>query len=71
MKLINTDRLIHTLCTDYIKGKKTLGQVIDDQDVAYDVDAVIVGLNTAAKNNNGNYYVKLDEAIEIVKTGGR
>ena len=71
MKLINTDRLIHALCTDYINGKKTLGQVIDDQDMAYDVDAIIVALNTAAENHSGNYYVKLDEAIGIVKTGGR
>ena len=71
MKLINTDKLIHALCTDYINGKKTLGQVIDDQDVAYDIDAVIAALNTAARNYSGNYYVRLDEAIEIVKNGGR
>lgn len=71
MKLINTDKLIHALCTDYINGKKTLGQVIDDQDVAYDIDAVIAALNTVARNYSGNYYVRLDEAIEIVKNGGR
>lgn len=31
MRLIDVDKLIHALANEYITGKKTLGQVIDEQ----------------------------------------
>ena len=40
MRLIDGDKLIHALCRDYTTGKKTLGQVIDEQPTAFDVDKV-------------------------------
>lgn len=40
-RLIDTDKLIHALANDFISGKKTLGQVIDEQPTAFDVDKVI------------------------------
>lgn len=46
MRLINADKLIHALCRDYITGKKTLGQVIDEQPTAFDVDKVVEQLET-------------------------
>lgn len=85
MRLINADKLIHALCRDYITGKKTLGQVIDNQPTAFDVDKVAKQLkdlkamywfsiaNTGDKKLDITYENvgnALDEAIEIVKCGG-
>lgn len=85
MRLINADKLIHALCRDYITGKKTLGQVIDNQPTAFDVDKVAKQLkdlkamywfsiaNTGDKKLDITYENvgnALDEAIEIVKGGG-
>ena len=40
-RLIDADKLIHALANDFCNGKKTLGQVIDEQPTAFDVDKVI------------------------------
>lgn len=41
MRLIDADELIHALANDFIGGKKTLGQVIDEQSTVFDVDKVM------------------------------
>lgn len=35
MRLIDADKLIHALANEFIDGKKTLGQVIDEQPTVY------------------------------------
>lgn len=81
MRLINADKLIHALCRDYITGKKTLGQVIDEQPTAFDVDKVVEQLETKEtratelKKKYISEYFKgkadaFEFAIKIVKEGG-
>lgn len=52
MRLINADKLIHALCRDYITGKKTLGQVIDEQPTVFDADKILKELVKQKKNAN-------------------
>lgn len=78
MRLINADKLIHALCRDYTTGKKTLGQVIDEQPTAFDVDKVISKLKRdkfiesecVLSDVHQGYNAGLSRAIEIVKGGG-
>lgn len=68
MRLIDTDKLIHALCRDYTTGKKTLGQVIDEQPTAFDVDKVVEQLEDYLFEK---YCIEGDTTIdEIVKGGG-
>ena len=52
MRLIDADKLIHALCRDYTTGKKTLGQVIDEQPTAFDMDKIVEQLEEVEKNND-------------------
>lgn len=76
MWLINADKLIHALCRDYITGKKTLGQVIDEQPTAFDADKVVEQLEMLIEDkvseSGDDWYTAecLNEAVEIVKGGG-
>lgn len=78
MRLINADKLIHALCRDYITGKKTLGQVIDEQPTVFDVDKVISELKRdkfvesecILSDVHQGYNAGLNRAIEILKDGG-
>ena len=68
MRLIDTDKLIHALCRDYTTGKKTLGQIIDEQPTAFDVDKVVEQLENYLFEK---YCIEEDRTIdEIVKGGG-
>lgn len=46
-RMISVDRLVHALSSEYMTGKKTLLQVIDEQPTAYDTNKVIEELTTA------------------------
>ena len=76
MWLINADKLIHALRRDYITGKKTLGQVIDEQPTAFDADKVVEQLEMLIEDkvseSGDDWYTAecLNEAVEIVKGGG-
>ena len=76
MRLIDADKLIHALANDFIGGKKTLGQVIDEQPTAFDADNVIEQLETLIEDKTSesgdDWYTAqcLNEAVEIVKGGG-
>ena len=77
MRLIDADKLIHALCRDYTTGKKTLGQVIDEQPTAFYLHKVVKQLDKASDyyefDEQGKEHVQminLTEAIEIVKDGG-
>lgn len=76
MRLIDADKLIHALANDFIGGKKTLGQVIDEQPTAFDVDKVVEQLELLIEDKTSesgdDWYTAecLNEAIEIVKGGG-
>ena len=83
MRLIDADKLIHALCRDYTTGKKTLGQVIDEQPTVFDVDKVVEQLEKLADEANDKileagglqiYYDGYEDAmrtaVEIVKGGG-
>mgnify|MGYP004579526713 CR=1 FL=1 len=68
MRLIDADKLIHALSNDFIGGKKTLGQVIDEQPTAFDMDKVIEQME---KYLFEKYCIESDEKIdEILKGGG-
>ena len=77
-RLIDDDKLIHALCKDYTTGKKTLGQVIDEQSTAFDVNKVIGELKRdkfiesecILSDVHQGYNAGLSRAIEIVKGGG-
>jgi hypothetical protein len=64
----------------YVRGEKTIGQIIDEQPVAYDVEKVLKELKD---EKTESYYKSVDgdvfstgrnsayqKAIEIVKRGG-
>ena len=81
MRLIDADKLINALCRNYTTGKKTLGQVIDEQPTAFDVDKVVEQLETRKaraaalqKENTSEYFEgetdAFEFAIKIVKGGG-
>lgn len=68
MRLIDADKLIHALCRDYTTGKKTLGQVIDEQPTAFDLDKVVEQLENYLFEK---YCIEGDATVdEIVKGGG-
>lgn len=75
-RLIDDDKLIHALCKDYTTGKKTLGQVIDEQPTAFDVDKVVEQLENRSALarpvgwSKAYEIIMLKDAIEIVKEGG-
>ena len=77
-RLIDVDKLIHALANDYIGGKKTLGQIVDEQPTAYDVDKIVNALvrdkfvecETILSDVHQGYNAGLIRAIEIVKGGG-
>lgn len=76
MRLIDADKLIHALANDFIGGKKTLGQVIDEQPTAFDLDKVMEQLKDRSVLSRPVGWPKiyeiitLEDAIEIVKGGG-
>ena len=78
MRLIDADKLINALANDFIGGKKTLGQVVDEQPTAFDVDKVISELKRdkfvesecILSDVHQGYNAGLSRAIEIVKGGG-
>ena len=76
MRLIDVDKLIHTLANDFIGGKKTLGQVIDEQPTAFDVNKVVEQLEKLIEDKTSesgdDWYTAecLNEAVDIVKGGG-
>ena len=48
-RMISVDRLVHGLSADYMTGKKTLLQVIDEQPTAFDRYAVIEQLKEKSR----------------------
>ena len=74
-RLIDADKLIHALPNDFCDGKKTLGQVINEQPTAFDVDEVIRQLEKLiedkASESGDDWYTAecLNEAVNIVKGG--
>jgi hypothetical protein len=59
----------------YVKGEKTIGQIIDEQPTAYDMDKVVKEIQTYEASEfvrrcyDENLIYK-DAAIDIVKRGG-
>lgn len=85
MRLIDADKLIHAFCRDYTTGKKTLGQVIDEQPTAFDMDKIVEQLEEVEKimtspvtedcfgeecRASDCTICLISKAIEIVKGGG-
>lgn len=85
MRLIDADKLIHALCRDYTTGKKTLGQVIDEQPTAFDMDKIVEQFEEVEKimtspvtedcfgeecRASDCTICLISKAIEIVKGGG-
>lgn len=48
-RMISVDGLVHGLSADYMTGKKTLLQVIDEQPTAFDVEKVVEQLEKLKK----------------------
>ena len=85
MRLIDGDKLIHALCRDYTTGKKTLGQVIDEQPTAFGMERIVEQLEEVEKimtspvtedcfgeecRASDCTICLISKAIEIVKGGG-
>ena len=78
MRLIDADKLIYALAKwsslDYIGGKKTLGQVIDEQPTVFDIDGVLkrldeeIDLNPISNYEKG-YNAAISKAYDIVESG--
>jgi hypothetical protein len=74
MRLIDADKLIHALAKwsslDYIGGKKTPGQVIDEQPTVFDIDGVLKRLDEEIDLNPiSNYEKRISKAYDIVESG--
>ena len=75
-RMISVDGLVHGLSADYMTGKKTLLQVIDEQPTAFDRYAVIEQLKEKSRyariigEDKPCELLKLAEVIEVVEGGG-
>lgn len=83
--LIDVNKLKETITKEYLRGKKTLMEVIDEQPTAFDVDKVVEQLKqlkmkyflTIANTGDAdkdcaykNIANTIDKAVEIIKGGG-
>lgn len=68
-RLLSEEAVIHSLM-DFVSGKKTIGQCIEDTPTAYDVDKVVEQLNSPYIETRREGSISLKQAIEIVKAGG-
>ncbi len=85
-RLVDVNKLKEAIIKEYLRGKKTLMEVIDEQPTAFDVDNVIEQIeyrraNFDCKlckyNDDGKTVCSedcsdalIDDLIEIVKSGG-
>lgn len=75
-RMISVDRLVHALSSEYMTGKKTLLQVLDEQPTAFDRYNVIEQLKEKSRyarivgEEKPCELLKLAEVIAIVEGGG-
>ena len=75
-RMISVDRLVHALSSEYMTGKKTLLQVLDEQPTAFDRYNVIEQLKEKSRyarivgEDKPCELRKLEAVIEIVEGGG-
>lgn len=84
-RLIDADKLKEAITKEYLRGKKTLMEVIDEQPTAFDSDKIVEQLKTLKMRyfltiaNTGdadkdcvykNIANTIDKAVDIVKGGG-
>lgn len=77
-RLIDVNKLKETIIKEYLRGKKTLMEVIDEQPTTFDVDKVISELKRdkfiesecILSDVHQGYNAGLSRAVEIVKGGG-
>lgn len=77
-ELIDVNKLKEAVTKEYLRGKKTLMEVIDEQPTAFDVDKVVgelkrdkfVESECILSDAHQGYNAGLSRAIEIVKGGG-
>ena len=75
-RMISVDRLVHALSSEYMTGKKTLLQVLDEQPTAFDRYNVIEQLKEKSRyarivgEEKPCELLKLAEVIVIVEGGG-
>ena len=77
-RLVDVNKLKEAIIKEYLRGKKTLMEVIDEQPTAFDVDKVVEQLKTkktrtAALQKASEYFEgetdAFEVAIKIVKDG--
>ena len=84
-RLVDVNKLKEAIIKEYLQGKKTLMEVIDEQPTAFDVDKVIEQMEQreanfdckSCKHNDGENTIcsedcsdaLIDDLIEIVKGG--
>lgn len=76
-RLVDVNKLKEAIIKEYLRGKKTLMEVIDEQPTAFDVDKVIGELKRdkfiesecILSDVHQGYNAGLSRAIEIVKGG--
>lgn len=85
-RLVDVNKLKEAIIKEYLRGKKTLMEVIDEQPTAFDVDKVIEQMEQreanfdckSCKHNDGENTIcsedcsdaLIDDLLEIVKGGG-
>ena len=77
-RLVDVNKLKEAIIKEYLRGKKTLMEVIDEQPTAFDLDKVISELKRdkfiesecILSDVHQGYNAGLSRAIEIVKGGG-
>jgi hypothetical protein len=73
--LISRSKLTRAMF-QYVKGKKTIGQIIDEQPTAYDVDKVIEKLKKYDRicaecvRDECSDFCEIKERLDIIKRGG-
>lgn len=82
MRLIDADALLNKICKqfdipddwdgDIAEPLQTVIDIVDNFDVAYDVEAVVTKLKENSLTKfDWNEAIDLEEAIEIVRNGGK
>ena len=74
MRLIDADKLKEAIIKEYLRGKKTLMEVIDEQPTAFDAEKITESLmnrfRVVSNDEDLEWNRAIDYAIKILEGGG-
>lgn len=74
MRLIDADKLKEAIIKEYLRGKKTLMEVIDEQPTAFDAEKITESLMNrfcvVSNDEDLEWNRAIDYAIKILEGGG-